>query len=42
MINSKETKAHIKVNKPLDEASWRFGDSITRETNVANVKFDYE
>jgi hypothetical protein len=45
MINSKETKAPIKINKLLDEASWRFGDSITRETNVRleeNIKFDHE
>ena len=45
MINSKETKARIKINKLFDEASWRFGDSITRETNVCleeNVKFDHE
>ncbi len=43
MINSKEAKARIKINKLLEEAGWRFEDSGNTKANIkleANVKFE--
>jgi len=42
MINSKEAKARIKINKLLEEAGWCFEDNDRAKANIkleANVKF---